>query len=668
MSRRDGQRRGGLVSLIGSGVGIAAEYREHRQQKKLSRENSEQSVNHNDDAGVGSSSTPQQQSSRELPSDLPPSYDAAVVGSGDRSLASGPPASTEKKDSKAQYAYEDDDAFYEDDEEDWQLDEAIKRSRSESPPGYEETATAEPIDDLVRDVMQTSPHSAITKVRHPLPAPVILPQRRPGNQKRGFVRAYAPDLANCGIDQETFLKFIKNFHKSSKASPLFDVVIVSSMIAGFAPSIIAMAVTTAVTVAATAGQQMQQRSRSNNFLDRMNEELFKPAGLYAMIMKYTPEEAGQAGGMLARFGIGSQSVNLSTSETIAKYSRTPSSENQEQQKRSMSERMQNLRLASGTTHGSLELPAAAPLIFPDVDNAITNDGAEETFKGKAKDAQKFLAGYLDRRAHMKFADADPNSQLVLPEEQRKMKAKMADANHPMWQGGLVGMVSGGTLGQRDRRADRNERRSERRFERDERKVLRYEQRMDHGRDLSRKQERRYDRYMDEVERREQRSEYGRGEPGFGRDLGGRRGGGGLIGGLIGAATNAYQNRESRSNPPAPYGGQSNPPAPYGGSNPPAPYGGSNPPAPYGGSNSSSSYSNPPAPYGGSNQYEHDRYNEEHYDEHYDSRSQHGAYGSRQQRNGPVKRKMAKDCLYLMIVNLPSEAELAEAREMLARMQ
>ncbi|WPH02238.1 Hypothetical protein R9X50_00509400 [Acrodontium crateriforme] len=649
MSRRNGQRRGGLVSLIGSGVGIAAEYREHRQQKKLSRENSEQDINSNDHAGVGSSSRPQQDA-QELPSDLPPSYHAAVVGGGDRSLASGPPVSTEKKDSKVQYVYEDDEAFYEDDEEDWQLDEAIKRSRSESPPGYDETTTAQPIDQLVRDVMQTSPHSTITKVRHPLPAPVILPQRRPGNQTRGFVRAYAPDLANCGIDQETFLKFIKNFHKSSKASPLFDVVIVSSMIAGFAPSVIAMAVTTAVQVAATAGQQIQQRSRSNNFLDCMNEELFKPAGLYAMIMKYKPEEAGQAGGMLARFGIGSQEVNLSTNEIIAKYSRTLSSESQEQQNRSMSERMQNLRLASGTTHGSLELPAAAPLIFPDVDHAITTDGAEETFKDKAKDAQKFLSSYLDRRAHMKFADADPNSQLVLPEEHRKMKAKMADANHPMWQGGLVGMVSGGALGQRDRRSERDERRSERRFERDERKVLRYERRMDKGRDLSRKQESRYDRYMDEVERREQESDSGRYESGLRQ--GGRRGRGGLISGLIGAAANAYQNRESKSNPPAPYGGQSNPPAPYGGSNPPAPYGGST-------SHEHDFYEH--------DSYEHDSH-ENFSNEHYPSHNRNAPYGSRrQQRNGPVKRKMAQDCLYLMIVNLPSEAELAEAREMLARM-
>ena len=49
-----------------------------------------------------------------------------------------------------------------------------------------------------------------------LSCPVIIPQRRPGTKNRGFARAYAPAMADCGIDQETFLTFLKNFHKSSQ--------------------------------------------------------------------------------------------------------------------------------------------------------------------------------------------------------------------------------------------------------------------------------------------------------------------------------------------------------------------------------------------------------------------------------------------------------------------
>ena len=49
-----------------------------------------------------------------------------------------------------------------------------------------------------------------------LPCPVIIPQRRPGAKKRGFVRAYAPVLADCGVSQDVFLKFISDFHKASQ--------------------------------------------------------------------------------------------------------------------------------------------------------------------------------------------------------------------------------------------------------------------------------------------------------------------------------------------------------------------------------------------------------------------------------------------------------------------
>lgn len=42
-----------------------------------------------------------------------------------------------------------------------------------------------------------------------LPCPVIIPQRRPRNKDRGFVRAYAPVLQDCGISQDVFLQFLE---------------------------------------------------------------------------------------------------------------------------------------------------------------------------------------------------------------------------------------------------------------------------------------------------------------------------------------------------------------------------------------------------------------------------------------------------------------------------
>jgi hypothetical protein len=51
-----------------------------------------------------------------------------------------------------------------------------------------------------------------------LPCPVIIPQRRPEDKGRAWVRAYAPALMECGIDQYTFLNLLESFNESSKAS------------------------------------------------------------------------------------------------------------------------------------------------------------------------------------------------------------------------------------------------------------------------------------------------------------------------------------------------------------------------------------------------------------------------------------------------------------------
>ena len=255
-------------------------------------------------------------------------------------------------------------------------------------------------------------------------------------------------------------------------------------------------------------------------------------------------------------------------------------------------------------------------------------------------------------------------------------------------------------------------------------MLKYEHRLDQRGYLTRKKQRRYDNILADEEYYDRRRGYddGYSRGGYGRGGGRRRRGGpiGLVGGLIGAAVNAtsdksfdgrsreyedaYDDRlgaydgrsgmrrsfdERLSNAPAPhaaYGGQnlyhgsapapydgqnhghydSNPSEPYGrqaygqyGSNAPAPYGGQNSyggpaPTPYGGQTSGQSGSNAPAPYSKGN-------------------VGGGAYDryprNRRQKNGilgTVKRVMREDVLYLMIVNMPSEDEMAEARETLAR--
>ncbi|KAF2212390.1 hypothetical protein CERZMDRAFT_41387 [Cercospora zeae-maydis SCOH1-5] len=455
----------GLVSkLAGKGIAMGAEYKEHRREQKQARAAAAEELER------ASSS---QLEGRQIDStEAPPAY-TDRQNTTHRTLASGAPASADKKwedISSEEDSDSDDTESIEDDEELQALDEALEPTDSNGLPTYDESeAQYTTVDELVRDVMSNNAPAepqGSALMRHQIPCPVIIPQRRPRKKARGFVRAYSPVLADCGIDQDVFLKFLKNFHKSSQASPVFPIIQISAAIAGLVPSVIAMAVTTAVQVAAGVGAEVQTRTRTNTFLDSMNEELFKPAGLYAMIVKYKIDAdvqqstTGIAG--LANL-IKGEKIDVTTNQTIAKYDRTHSDESGS---RSMSSRMKDMRLASNTARGSAMLPESAPLIFPDLDRQAAEAGPE-TFKDKTKDAKKFLVDYFDRRAQMDYAYQDPNSSLVVPEQQRALKSNLGDPNHPMYSGGLVALLSGGkmtpTASKRESRMERDLLRDQRRL-------------------------------------------------------------------------------------------------------------------------------------------------------------------------------------------------------------
>lgn len=109
-----------------------------------------------------------------------------------------------------------DDSDVEDDEQAWQLDEAGEgmTEKKESSKVAERELT---VDELVLDfeAHHPPPPYSETETLGRLQCPVVLPQKRPQSKDRGFVRAYAPMLADCGIDQATFLEFLDDFDKST---------------------------------------------------------------------------------------------------------------------------------------------------------------------------------------------------------------------------------------------------------------------------------------------------------------------------------------------------------------------------------------------------------------------------------------------------------------------
>lgn len=97
------------------------------------------------------------------------------------------------------------------DEEAWLVDAISDELDAHDPPAYSDPMG---MHEIVRSYDIPHPGSSSNRLSHP----VIIPQRRPRDRSRGFARAYAPALADHGIDQETFLRFIKDFYLASKVS------------------------------------------------------------------------------------------------------------------------------------------------------------------------------------------------------------------------------------------------------------------------------------------------------------------------------------------------------------------------------------------------------------------------------------------------------------------
>jgi hypothetical protein len=215
MGRHDRERkRGGIIGMgirgIAGGVGLISEsIKASKESKGKAAERADQ------DSGSASRWYSEGDSSRPIRdfdaiSDAPPSYAEA---SGSKSGQDQYPA--DKKTGHLKASKQDEVVEREDNlEDEWALDDAQDQIVDEFQDKEANTDTEKLADKFIRN------HPAPT---HPqrgnLALPVVIPQRRPKDRSRGFVRAYAPILENAGVDQATWLQFLETFQKSSVANP-----------------------------------------------------------------------------------------------------------------------------------------------------------------------------------------------------------------------------------------------------------------------------------------------------------------------------------------------------------------------------------------------------------------------------------------------------------------
>lgn len=106
------------------------------------------------------------------------------------------------------------------DEEHWDLDDAQHDLTIELSPSQASTTPQDAKQTVAAFITRyPAPPPPYGPERPKLTLPVVLPQRRPKDKSRGFIRAYAPSLEEVGIDQAMFLDFIETFDKSTQVSP-----------------------------------------------------------------------------------------------------------------------------------------------------------------------------------------------------------------------------------------------------------------------------------------------------------------------------------------------------------------------------------------------------------------------------------------------------------------
>ena len=202
MPRHDRQRRrGGLIGIgirsLAGGVGLISEsIKANKQSKGKDAETTAQ------DSGYASS-------------DAPPSYAEAFGSTSGQDQYPADHKTGHLTVPKQYEVVEREDNL----EEEWELDAA----QDQIVGNFEDRENSKGTENLADKFIRNHPAPPYPQ-RGNLALPVVIPQRRPKDRARGFVKAYAPILENAGIDQETWLEFLDTFQKSSLANPWINAI------------------------------------------------------------------------------------------------------------------------------------------------------------------------------------------------------------------------------------------------------------------------------------------------------------------------------------------------------------------------------------------------------------------------------------------------------------
>ncbi|EED21680.1 hypothetical protein TSTA_089160 [Talaromyces stipitatus ATCC 10500] len=132
-----------------------------------------------------------------------------------------------------------------------ELDEIIDSAR---------LAPTEETKAIIRDLTAWAGQPPVQPIPR-LPCPFIIPQRRPRKRGRGFVRACAPVLADCGVSEGLFLQLLEDYDRVNEASHWIEVFYIAGSVLSLVPNLAAQITSAVVQVVADRARELQKRHR-----------------------------------------------------------------------------------------------------------------------------------------------------------------------------------------------------------------------------------------------------------------------------------------------------------------------------------------------------------------------------------------------------------------------
>lgn len=183
----------------------------------------------------------------------------------------------------------------------------------------------------------------------------------------------------------------------------------------------------------------------NAVLDKYNEQVFGPRGLFCMVMDYQPElrdpsqsqsywpihtywPLHQIGSLVRTTGVDTSSLRDPFFGKIQGADRLPT---EVAPLMYIDDRRQHKQLLS-TSYDRCR------------SSSVSSDEKKTSSRKTPKKALDTVNDYLDRRARARYAAENTDDVLNVPPS-RPFKSRYLDPNHPATNGGLVGLLSGGVL-------------------------------------------------------------------------------------------------------------------------------------------------------------------------------------------------------------------------------